>query len=85
MADKLNGKRIAFIATDGVEQRELSDPWQALRDEGAMTELVSMKSGEIQGVVHQEKGTRFRGADPADVADADRRAGMALFDRLRQR
>ena len=36
-------------------------------------------------VERQEKGTRFRGADPADVADADRRAGMALFDRLRQR
>jgi protease I len=89
MASELNGKRIAFIATDGVEQRELSDPWQAARDAGAMTELISMKAGEIQGVIHQEKGTTFRvdrtfeAANPEDYDALVIPGGVANPDRMR--
>ncbi len=71
MANQLNGKRVAFIATDGVEQSELSTPWQAARDAGAMTELISLKSGEIQGVVHMQKGQAFRVDRTFDTANAD--------------
>jgi protease I len=40
MADKLQGKRIAFlVAPEGVEQVELTEPWKAVKDEGATPEL----------------------------------------------
>jgi protease I len=60
MGDQLRGKKIAFIAADGVEQVELERPWQAARDAGAEVELISIKSGEIQGVHGMDKGDTFR-------------------------
>jgi protease I len=35
MSGELNGKRVAVLATDGVEQAELDQPWQTLVDAGA--------------------------------------------------
>ena len=65
---KLDGKRIAFLATDGVEQSELTEPWKALEESGAELELISLKPGSIQMMKHDEKGDTFT-ADKA-VADA---------------
>ena len=48
MAKILQGKRIAILATDGVERVELESPRDALQDAGGQTELVSLKAGEIQ-------------------------------------
>ena len=45
----LEGKKIAFIATDGVEMSELREPWDAVTGGGATAELVSIKSGKISG------------------------------------
>ena len=59
MANELQGKRIAFLATDGVEQVELTGPWQAVKEAGAIPELVSVKPGQIQGVNGMEKGDTF--------------------------
>lgn len=56
----IQGKRIAFLATDGFEQSELIRPWDALKGAGAQVELVSLKPGEIQGMEHHEKGVRRR-------------------------
>ncbi|HEX6997154.1 MAG TPA: type 1 glutamine amidotransferase domain-containing protein [Gammaproteobacteria bacterium] len=69
MANELVGKRIAFLATDGVEQIELTQPWEAIKAAGAEVVLLSIKEGEIQGFNHMDKGERF----PVDelVADAD--------------
>lgn len=89
MASQLNGKRVAFIATNGVEQSELGVPWQAARDAGAGTELISTEPGEIQGVVHHEKGTTFRvdrtfaDANPDDYDGLVIPGGVANPDRLR--
>jgi protease I len=89
MANELSGKRVAFIATNGVEQRELSVPWQAARDAGASTELISQKLGEIQGVIHGEKGATFRvdrtfgDANPEDYDGLVIPGGVANPDRLR--
>jgi protease I len=47
---KLDGKRIAFLATDGVEQVELTEPWKAIEGAGGTPELVSPKQGEIQAM-----------------------------------
>jgi len=49
MASKLNGKKIAILATDGFEQSELMEPRKALDDAGATTVVLSPKSGEIKG------------------------------------
>ena len=59
MASQLKGRKVAFLATDGVEQVELTAPWNALKTAGADVCLVSDKSGEIQAVNHDEKGERF--------------------------
>ncbi|MGA9856690.1 MAG: type 1 glutamine amidotransferase domain-containing protein [Solirubrobacteraceae bacterium] len=50
MADNLNGKRIAIIATDGVEQVELTEPRKAVEAAGASTDLLSLQAGEIQAM-----------------------------------
>ena len=55
----LSGKRIAFLATDGVEQIELTQPWDKLKRAVATVELVSIKSGEIQGLNHMDKADTF--------------------------
>jgi protease I len=59
VTDNLDGKRIAFLATDGVEQIELTEPWKAIKGAGAEVELVSLESGKIQGFNHLDKGDEF--------------------------
>jgi len=63
MPSQLNGRKVAFLATDGVEEVELTAPWNALKQAGAEVKLVSAKPGEIQAVNHDQKGGRF----PVDV------------------
>ena len=43
----LTGKTVAFLATDGVEQVELTSPWEAVIAAGATPVLVSPESGTI--------------------------------------
>ena len=45
---RVSGKRVAILATDGVEQVELTEPRKALDDAGAKTVLVSLKDGKIK-------------------------------------
>ena len=52
----LKGRKVAILATDGVEQVELIEPRKALDAAGAVTHLVSPKDGAIQGMNHDEKG-----------------------------
>ena len=56
---QLNGKRIAFLATDMVEQVELTEPWKAVEQAGGQPELVSLEQGEIQGFNHYDKADKF--------------------------
>ena len=69
MTNELSGKRIAFVAADGVEQIELTEPWDAVKGAGAEVHLLSVSSDDIQGFNHLDKGDTF----PVDktVADAD--------------
>ena len=78
MAGKLDGKTIAFLATEGVEQVELTEPWKAVEEAGGRAELISLEEGEVQAFNHLDKGDTFR-ADHA-VADADASAydGLVL-------
>jgi protease I len=52
----LNGKRVAILATDGVEQVELTEPRKALDDAGATTIVVSPKEGNLKGWQHGQWG-----------------------------
>jgi protease I len=63
MPNQLTGRKVAFLATDGVEEVELTAPWNALKQAGADVQLVSEKRGEIQAVNHDTKSNRF----PVDV------------------
>ena len=58
MAD-LNGRRVAFLATDMVEQVELTEPWKAVEQAGGSPELVSLAEGEIQGFNHYDMADTF--------------------------
>jgi len=60
MAQRLAGRRIAFLATHGVEQIELTAPLQAVKESGAEVHLVSLEPGEIQGFNHYDKGDTFK-------------------------
>jgi protease I len=71
---KLDGKKIAFLATDGVEQVELTEPRKAVEDEGAETELIALEEGAIQGFEKLDKGDEFevdRTVKDADASDYD--------------
>ena len=78
MADRLNGKKVAFLATDGVEQVELTEPWQAVEDEGGTPELISLESGEIQGFNHLDKGDTFKVDKTVSEATAADYDGLVL-------
>jgi protease I len=87
---KLDGKKIAFLAADGVEQAELTEPWKAVEEAGGNPELVSLEDGEIQGVEHEiEKRDTFKvdtvvaNADPADYDGLVLPGGVMNPDKLR--
>ena len=91
MTQTLNGKTIAFLAADGVEEVEYVRPKQALEDAGARTELVSLDEGEIQATKSDINPTRKLEVDKrvADVSAADYDAlvlpgGTVNPDNLRQ-
>ncbi len=72
----LKGRRIAILATDGVEQVELLKPREALDQAGAETKVVSLKAGNIQGWNHTEWGQQI----PVDLTLDKAQAGD--FDAL---
>jgi protease I len=74
----LNGKRIAFLATDMVEQVELTEPWKAVEAEGATPELVSLEEGEIQGFNHYDKADKFEVDRTVENASADEYDALVL-------
>ncbi|MDB5860697.1 MAG: pfpI [Ramlibacter sp.] len=55
----LAGRKVAILALDGFEQVELTDPRKALQDAGAITRLVSMNRGKVQGFHHDKPADKF--------------------------
>jgi protease I len=72
MSDELNGKKIAILAADGVEQVELEQSRSAVEDAGATTELLSLESGEIQAMNHD--------IEPGDKLSVDKAISDASVD-----
>jgi protease I len=89
MAGKLDGKTIAFLATEGVEQVELTEPWEAVRDAGGTPELISLEPGTVQAFNHLDKADTFpvdHTAAEVDAGDYDALVlpgGVANPDQLR--
>ena len=78
MGGELQGRKIAFLATDGVEQIEYTDPRKAVEEAGATAHLVALEPGEIQGFNHLDRGDRFPVDKAVAVASADDYDGLVL-------
>jgi deglycase len=72
MADELKGKTIAIIATDGVEQVELTEPRKAVENAGGTAVLLSHDTGEIQAMNSD--------MEPADTFSVDKAVSDASPD-----
>jgi len=89
MAGKLDGKTVAFLAAEGVEQVELTEPWKAVEQAGGTPRLVSVNDGDVQAFNHLDKSDTFPVDATASDADADDfdalvlPGGVANPDRLR--
>jgi protease I len=86
---QLDGKKVAFLFTEGVEQVELTEPLKAVRDAGASATLVSVEAGEVQMFNHLDKGDTVEAelaagdADPAEFDGLVLPGGVANPDQLR--
>jgi protease I len=78
LSDKLPGKRVAFLAADGVEQVELTEPWKAVEEAGGTPELVSIEDGEVQAFNHLDKADTFDVDAAVSAADASKYDGLVL-------
>src|SRR5579872_1012151 len=89
MAEELKGRNIAVVATDGVEQVELTEPVKALKAAGAHVEVVSDKKDKIQGFNHHDKADKlpvdatFDSARPQDFDALMLPGGVINPDTLR--
>lgn len=78
MQGRLEGKRVAILATDGFEEAELLEPWKALREAGAAVDIVSLKAGDIRGYRHDQPGTLVAATVEVASAEADDYDGLVL-------
>lgn len=79
MTGPLNGKTIAFlVANEGIEQVELTAPWQAVEEAGGRAVLVAPKDGAAQAFNHLDKADTFDVDVTTAQADADDYDGLVL-------
>ena len=90
MTTDLTGKTIAFlVASEGIEQVELTAPWRAVQEAGGTPQLISPEAGQVQAYEHLDKGDTFpvdvtvADADPAAYAGLVLPGGVANPDALR--
>ena len=74
----VQGLKVAILATDGVEQVELTEPAKALKQAGAEVTLVSPKSGAIQGMNHHDKADKLPVDAELSSVSADRFDALVL-------
>jgi protease I len=75
----LAGRRIAFLmAGEGIEQVELTEPWDAVRAAGGEPVLVSPESGKVQAFNHLDKADTFPVDQTVAEADPETFAGLVL-------
>ena len=91
MSERIDGKRVAFlVANEGVEQVELTAPWEAVEEAGGEPVLIAPEAGEVQAFEHLDKADTFEATEAVadvDAADYDGLVlpgGVANPDRLRR-
>ena len=90
MTSELSGKRVAFMtAQEGVEEVELTTPWEAVEAAGGSPELIAPEAGEVQAFNHLDKSSTFTvdrtlaEAQPGDYDAVVLPGGVANPDELR--
>ncbi|WP_405725382.1 type 1 glutamine amidotransferase [Streptomyces sp. NBC_01537] len=79
MFTSLQGKTVAFlVAPEGVEQIELTDPWQAVQEAGGTPRLVSTRSGRVQAFNHLDKADTFAVDETVTEASPGAYDGLVL-------
>jgi protease I len=90
MASELNGKKIAFlVAQEGVEEIELTKPWEAVQRAGGTPVLVAPEAGDVQAFTHLDKSSKYHvdktlgDARPVEYDGVVLPGGVANPDELR--
>ncbi len=89
MPGKLDGRRVAFLFTEGAEQAEVTGPLKAVKEAGAEVDIVSLEKGEVEMWQHFDKGDKIRAEKAvSEVSASDYDAlvlpgGVANPDQLR--
>jgi protease I len=90
MTSELSGKRVAFMmAQEGVEEVELTKPWEAVKEAGGTPELIAPENGEVQAFNHLDKASTFQvdrtlgEAQPSEYDAVVLPGGVANPDELR--
>jgi protease I len=78
MAKDLDGKRVAFLFTEGVEQVELTEPLKAVKNAGADVDLISLEQGEVQMFNHLDKGDTIEAEHAVSDVDASDYDGLVI-------
>jgi protease I len=75
----LDGKTVAFLVSkEGIEQAELTEPWQAIEKAGGTPKLISVEPGKVQAYHHLSPADTFRVDETAAQADPGSFAGLVL-------
>ena len=90
MSEQIEGKKVAFlVANEGVEQVELTRPWEAVEQAGGEPVLIAPEAGTVQAFEHLDKGDTFEATravadfDPGDYDGLILPGGVANPDNLR--
>ena len=75
---KLDGKKIAVLFTDGVEQVELEKPVDGIKNEGAEVTFLTLEPGEVQAFNHLDHGDKIKVDSAVSDADASDYDGLLL-------
>lgn len=78
MQASLQGRKVAFLAADGVNEAELTQPREAFERAGAEVHLLSIKEGEIQSMNGMDKGKTYRVDRLVETASSSDYVGLVL-------
>ncbi len=78
MSPLLEGRRIAILATDGVEEAELTEPRRVLEAAGATVELLAPRAGTILAMDHLDKSRSYEVDRPVGEASPAGYDGLVL-------
>jgi protease I len=77
--ESLRGLRIAFlVANEGVEEVELTEPWQAVEEAGGEPVLLAPERGDVYAFNHLDRGGRYEATMAVSDAQLEDFAGVVL-------